>query len=141
MSEPYDMLAAMRDLAATLPTRVPTTLRVGPGVAELLRYAAEPARSPLGLPLGVRIVPDDSYRPGEWRLLDQLDTELHSGQVEALDGMPAGTTVLTSPYLPPGVIAVAVAPSDLHPDDPGYIPLARRVAVIRDGQEPLGGDR
>ena len=132
----YDMLAALRDLAQTLPTRTPTTLRVGPGVTELLRLAASPSRTPLNLPLGVRIVPDDTYAAGEWRLFDQWDEELHSGLLDMFRDM-AGVNVITSPYLPPDVTAVVFAPTSLHPDDPDYVPVERRTVVIREGDSGL----
>ena len=135
MTNPMDLIAEMRRLAESLPSRVASVLRVGPGVAELLRLAAEPARTPNGRPNGVRIVPDDTYRAGEWRLLDQWDEELRSGQIEALAGMPADVRVIVSPYLPAGVDLIAISPSGLHPEDPDYPPFGVHAAVVVRGTE------
>lgn len=78
-----DMLTQMRALAETLPTRCPTTLRVGPGVQDALRRVNAPA----GLcwfrllPYGVKVVDGDNYPPGQWRIFDQRDDELSSGVI------------------------------------------------------------
>lgn len=78
-----DMLTAIRNLADSLPSRVPSTLRVGEAVREVLRLnAAVAARvADVGVRLGVSVILDDSYQPWEWRLFDQWDEELHSGLI------------------------------------------------------------
>lgn len=75
------MLAEIRDMAATLPTRCPTTLRAGPGVLDELRRLPRPADVPPGgqLPMGMRVVEDDGYPIGVWRIFDQWDDELSAG--------------------------------------------------------------
>lgn len=78
-----DMMAAIRDLSETLPSRCPTTLRVGPGVLDVLRRSAQPA-GVLGagqLPFGVRVVEDDTYPPGVWKIFDQWDDEISDGLI------------------------------------------------------------
>jgi hypothetical protein len=78
-----DMLAEIRDWAETLPTRCPTILRVGPGVREELNGGV-PITRPLiepPLPLGVDIVEDDTYPPGQWRIFDQWDEEISAGVI------------------------------------------------------------
>jgi hypothetical protein len=124
---------------ASLPPQ-PATLRVGPGVTDYLRLIADPV-DPLpgyGAPLdGVPIVPTDGYRTGEWRMFDTAAVEIGSGQIEALNGMPADVKVITSPLLPPGVSAIAYSPATLRPHDPDY-PLygLHAVAVRDDPPEP-----
>jgi hypothetical protein len=76
-----DMLAHIRDLADTLPTRCPTILRVGPGVVEELN-GGKPIKRPLfepPLPLGVDIIQDAGYGPGQWLIEDQWGDEISAG--------------------------------------------------------------
>ncbi len=86
MTEPTSpsdrMLAEIRDWAATLPSRCPTVLRVAPGAQDELKRAAEPAVDNWvsgRLPLGVTVVEDATYPPGQWRIFDQWDKEISAG--------------------------------------------------------------
>lgn len=129
-----NMIAEIRNLADSLPSRIPSLLRVGPYVRELLRLGSADGHgiTGVGLPLGVTVYLDDTYAPGEWRLFDQWSEALHEGQIEALRGLGAGLTIRVSEHLPPGVAAVLIAPTNLHPDDPDYQPIERRAAIIRE---------
>lgn len=75
------MLAEIRDWAETLTTRCPTLLRVGSGVLDERKRAAEVAVPSRGgqLPYGVTIVEDGTYPPGQWRIFDQWDDEISAG--------------------------------------------------------------
>lgn len=75
------MLAEIRDFAATLPSRCPTLLRVGSGVLNELKRSAKAPVPLVGgqLPLGVTIVEDGTYPPGQWRIFDQWDEEISAG--------------------------------------------------------------
>jgi hypothetical protein len=86
MTEPTSpadrMLAEIRDFAATLPTRCPTTLRVALGVHDELKRDAKPAAGGWAsgqLPLGMTVVEDATYLPGQWRIFDQWDDEISAG--------------------------------------------------------------
>lgn len=107
---PEDILATIRDMLATLPTRVPSLLRVGPGVADLLQHVARRDQSGNGaLLFGVPVHLDNTYPTGGWRLFDQWGDELHSGQIEALRGMSADVRIMASNF---GVFAFSPSAAD-----------------------------
>jgi hypothetical protein len=130
MTKPTIDLAYLASLLAEPTPRMATTLRVGPGVLEILRHISTPSTDPTTGLFGARVVPDETYSAGEWRVFDQHGDEIGSGQFKPLAGMPAGTRVITSELLPPGTI-LAIAPTSLPPDHPDYLPLARRAAMIK----------
>lgn len=114
---------------------VASQLRVGPGVADYLKLAAQPAEQQLGFGNalgGVPIVPTDGYRTGEWRMFDQYGQEMGAGQIEALSGMPADVKVITSPWLPDGVTAIAYSPTRINPEDPSYPLYGLQAVAIKD---------
>lgn len=83
-----DLIARMQQLLSALPERIPSELRVGPGVLAALRRIADKPADRFGLhalsPLaGVRIVEDDSYLLGEWRMLDQHGDQMRAGNTRA----------------------------------------------------------
>lgn len=85
------VLDRIRDLVADLPSRLPTVLRVGPGVITELN-GGKPVTRPLiepPLPFGVDIIEDAGYEPGQWRIFDQCGDEISSGVVPV-----PGATVL-----------------------------------------------
>jgi len=76
-----DMIAQMRALLESLPDRLPTVVRVGPGVTEELNDG-KPVTRPLlepPLPLGMDIILDPDYPPGQWRIFDQHGEEMSDG--------------------------------------------------------------
>lgn len=125
MTAPSDaarqMIADIEHLTATLPTRIPTMLRVGRTVRAMLSDGSKSAKPPLnaGPLFGVDVLPDPAYGPGEWRLFDQWGDELHSGHL-----WPPDLPVYESVYLPAGTHAVVFTPppdADLGPTEPWVI--------------------
>lgn len=76
-----DMITRMRSLLESLPDRLPTVVRVSAGVTEELNDG-KPVTHPLvepPLPLGMDIIVDPDYPPGQWRIFDQHGEEMSSG--------------------------------------------------------------
>lgn len=129
MTGARDMLAELRAFAArveSLPP-APSALRVGPYVAGILaRSSARNTglRLPTQLPLGILIVTDDAYRPGEWRLLD------HDGQPMAQGNLwPPDLPVIESDLLPDNVHAMVFNPPQVGPLPTGPCVVVRRIEV------------
>lgn len=122
------MVAEIRRLAETLPSRIPTTLRCGRIVREMLSAGSKPASpASFGSALfGVTVLSHDGYGPGEWRLFDQWDEPLHEGHL-----WPADLPVHESDLLPDGVHALVYTPppgADLGPPGP--------CVIVRAASEP-----
>lgn len=138
-----DTLAAIRRItetlperfpSVTLPERFPSVLRTGPYVAAIMLRAAprgDVRHDVFGLPLGVQVVIDDTYQPGEWRLLDQRGQELHAGSL-----WPPHLPVVESDLLPAHTAALIYDPP--APQD-GFGP--EPCVVVRHKDRPMVASR
>lgn len=105
-----NMLAEIQALSESLPTRVPTTLRCGRIVRQMLLSQSKPASRPMpaeGPLFGVTVLTDDSLGVGDWRLDDQWGDELHAGHL-----WEPGLPVYESTLLPADTWAIVLTPAD-----------------------------